>query len=176
MSEIIFTQTFQRKAAGYGLKDARYLCYAAMRAAGISINDAWNLTFQNAGLTWDKNRLKAEQQKLENLEGVQLFISELKKERENKSQIEEISADDLAKATSKEAILSDLLKARKLVKQNSKEWLDMTAKIADYARIKQDEIKEEDTTIHYYLPVNYPKTCKECLIWQNGKAIGQKKK
>ena len=176
MSEIIFTQTFQRKAAGYGLKDARYLCYAAMRAAGIGINDAWNLTFQNAGTTWDKNRLKAEQQKLENLDGVQLFVSELKKERENKSQIDEISADDLAKATSKEAILSDLLKARKLVKQNSKEWLDMTAKIADYARIKQDEIKEEDTTIHYYLPVNYPKTCKDCLLWQNGKAIGQKKK
>lgn len=176
MSEIIFTQTFQRKAAGYGLKDARYLCYAAMRAAGIGINDAWNLTFQNAGLTWDKNRLKAEQQKLENLEGVQLFIAELEKERENKSQTDEISADDLAKATSKEAILSDLLKARKLVKQNSKEWLDMTAKIADYARIKQDEIKEEDTTIHYHLPVNYPRTCKDCLLWQNGKAIGQKKK
>lgn len=176
MSEIIFTQTFQRKAAGYGLKDARYLCYAAMRAAGIGINDAWNLTFQNAGLTWDKNRLKAEQQKLENLEGVQLFISELKKERENKSQIDEISADDLAKATSKEKILSDLLKARNLTKPSSKEWIDITSKIADYARIKQDEIKEEDTTIHYYLPVNYPKTCKDCLIWQNGKAIGQKKK
>lgn len=176
MSEIIFTQTFQRKAAGYGLKDARYLCYAAMRAAGIGINDAWNLTFQNAGLTWDKNRLKAEQQKLENLEGVQQFISELKKERENKSQIEEISADDLAKATSKEKILSDLLKARNLTKPSSKEWIDITSKIADYARIKQDEIKEEDTTVHYYLPVNYPKTCKECLLWQNGKAIGQKKK
>lgn len=176
MSEIIFTQTFQRKAAGYGLKDARYLCYAAMRAAGIGINDAWNLTFQNAGLTWDKNRLKAEQQKLENLEGVQLFVSELKKERENKSQVDEISADDLAKATSKEKILSDLLKARNLTKPSSKEWIDITSKIADYARIKQDEIKEEDTTIHYYLPVNYPKTCKECLIWQNGKAIGQKKK
>lgn len=175
MSEIIFTQTFQRKAAGYGLKDARYLCYAAMRAAGVGINDAWNLTFQNAGLTWDKNRLKAEQQKLENLEGVQLFISELKKERENKSQIEEISADDLAKATSKEKILSDLLKARNLTKPSSKEWIDITSKIADYARIKQDEIKEEDTTIHYYLPVNYPKTCKDCLLWQNGKAIKQKK-
>ena len=175
MSEIIFTQTFQRKAAGYGLKDARYLCYAAMRAAGIGINDAWNLTFQNAGLTWDKNRLKIEQQKLENLDGVQQFIAELKKERENKSQIEEISADDLAKATSKEKILSDLLKARNLTKPSSKEWIDITSKIADYARIKQDEIKEEDTTIHYYLPVNYPKTCKDCLLWQNGKAIGQKK-
>lgn len=176
MSEIIFTQTFQRKAAGYGLKDARYLCYAAMRAAGIGINDAWNLTFLNAGQTWDKSRLKAEQQKLENLDGVQQFVAELKKERESKSQTDEISADDLAKATSKEKILSDLLKARNLTKPSSKEWIDITSKIADYARIKQDEIKEEDTTIHYYLPVNYPKTCKDCLLWQNGKAIGQKKK
>lgn len=175
MSEIIFTQTFQRKAAGYGLKDARYLCYAAMRAAGIGINDAWNLTFQNAGLTWDKNRLKAEQQKLESLDGVQKFIEDIKKENEGSGETNEISADDLAKATSKEKILSDLLKARALTKPSSKEWIDITAKIADYARIKQDEIKEEDTTIHYYLPVNYPKTCKECLIWQNGKATGQKK-
>lgn len=175
MSEIIFTQTFQRKAAGYGLKDARYLCYAAMRAAGVGINDAWNLTFQNAGLTWDKNRLKAEQQKLESLDGVQKFIEDIKKENEGNGETNEISADDLAKATSKERILSDLLKARALTKPSSKEWIDITAKIADYARIKQDEIKEEDTTIHYYLPVNYPKTCKECLIWQNGKATGQKK-
>lgn len=174
MSEIIFTQTFQRKAKDYGLVRPEYLCYAAMRAAGIGINDAWNTAFQNAGLTWDKNRLKAEQQKLENLDGVKKFIKEIKKE--GRSESTEISADELAKATSKEKILSDLLKARNLTKPSSKEWIDITAKIADYARIKQDEIKEEDTTIHYYLPVNYPKTCKDCLIWQNSKAIGPNKK
>ena len=175
MSEIIFTQTFQRKAAGYGLKDARYLCYAAMRAAGVGINDAWNLTFQNAGLTWDKNRLKAEQQKLEGLDGVQKFIADIKKVNGG-GEGDDMSADDLAKATSKEKILSDLLKARALTKASSKEWIDITAKIADYARIKQDEIKEEDSTIHYFIPVNYPTSCKDCLLHQNGDAIGPKKK
>lgn len=173
MSEIIFTQTFQRKAAGYGLKDARYLCYAAMRAAGVGINDAWNLTFQNAGLTWDKNRLKAEQQKLEGLDGVQKFIADIKKVNGG-GEGDDMSADDLAKATSKEKILSDLLKARALTKASSKEWIDITAKIADYARIKQDEIKEEDSTIHYFIPVNYPTSCKDCLIFQNGKNIHKK--
>ena len=173
MSEIIFTQTFQRKAAGYGLKDARYLCYAAMRAAGVGVNDAWNLTFQNAGLTWDKNRLKAEQQKLEGLDGVQRYITDIKKVN-GEGEGNDISADDLAKATSKEMILSDLLKARKLTKPSSKEWIDITAKIADYARIKQDEIKEEDSTIHYFIPVNYPTSCKDCLIFQNGKNIHKK--
>lgn len=173
MSEIIFTQTFQRKAARYGLKDARYLCYAAMRAAGIGINDAWNLTFQNAGLTWDKNRLKAEQQKLEGLDGVQRYIADIKKVN-GEGEGNDLSADDLAKATSKERILSDLLKARALTKPSSKEWIDITAKIADYARIKQDEIKEEDTTVNYFIPVNYPTSCKDCLIFQNGKNIHKK--
>ena len=44
MSDILFTQTLQRKAKEYGLAKAEYLCYAAMRAAGIGINDAWNMT------------------------------------------------------------------------------------------------------------------------------------
>ena len=138
MSEIIFTQTFQRKAKDYGLVRPEYLCYAAMRAAGIGINDAWNTAFQNAGLTWDKNRLKAEQQKLENLDGVKKFIKEIKKE--GRSESTEISADELAKATSKEKILSDLLKARNLTKPSSKEWIDITAKIADYARDRKSVV------------------------------------
>lgn len=168
MSEIIFTQSFQRKAKDYGLAKAEYLCYAAMRAAGIGVNDAWNMAFQNTGQTWDKSRLKAEQQKLEGLDGVQQFIADIKKVNEG-GEGNDLSADDLAKATSKERILSDLLKARALTKPSSKEWIDITAKIADYARIKQDEIKEEDTTIHYFIPVNYPTSCKDCLLQQNGK-------
>lgn len=168
MSEIIFTQSFQRKAKDYGLAKAEYLCYAAMRAAGIGVNDAWNTAFQNTGQTWDKSRLKAEQQKLEGLDGVQQFIADIKKVNEG-GEGNDLSADDLAKATSKERILSDLLKARALTKPSSKEWIDITAKIADYARIKQDEIKEEDTTIHYFIPVNYPTSCKDCLLQQNGK-------
>ena len=79
MSDILFTQTLQRKAKEYGLAKAEYLCYAAMRAAGIGINDAWNMAFQNTGQTWDKSRLKAEQQKLEGLDGVQKFIADIKK-------------------------------------------------------------------------------------------------
>lgn len=168
MSDIIFTQALQRKAKEYGLAKAEYLCYAAMRAAGIGINDAWNMAFQNTGQTWDKSRLKAEQQKLEGLDGVQRYIADIKKVN-GEGEGDDMSADDLAKATSKEKILSDLLKARALTKASSKEWIDITAKIADYARIKQDEIKEEDTTIHYFIPVNYPTSCKDCLLHQNGK-------
>nr|DAR09460.1 MAG TPA: hypothetical protein [Caudoviricetes sp.] len=169
MNEIIFSNQIRKRAKDYGLAKSEYLCYAAMRAAGISVSDAWNMTFQNAGLTWPKEKLKEEQEKLENLDGVKKFIDEHTNTKKQSGELTEFSSEELAKATSKENILRDLLKARMLTKASSKEWIDITSKIADYARIKQDEIKEEDTTIHYYLPVNYPTSHKDCLLWQNGK-------
>ena len=42
--------------------------------------------------------------------------------------------------------------------------------IADYTRIKQDDLQVEDTTVHKYLPVNYPTSCADCLLFKNGKA------
>lgn len=82
-----------------------------------------------------------------------------------------LSPDEIAKETSKEKLLSDLLLARSRTKSGSKEWIDITAKIADYAKIKQDDIKTDDQPIRYHLPVHYPRTCKDCLIYQNGKQL-----
>ena len=62
---------------------------------------------------------------------------------------------------SKERILQDLLLARKKVARGSREWIDMTKQIADITQAKKDEIKEEDTTILYYLPL----TCNNCELY-----------
>ena len=61
---------------------------------------------------------------------------------------------------SKEQLLKDLVLARKKVSYGSKEWIDMTKQIADITQAKKDELKEEDTTIHYYLPL----TCDRCSL------------
>lgn len=84
-----------------------------------------------------------------------------------------IPLDELAKATSKEKILSDLLKARKRTREGTKEWNDLTKMIADYAKIKQDEIKTDEQPIKYFLPARYPSSCKDCLIYQNKKSNGK---
>lgn len=173
MSDIIFSRAIQQKAKEYGVAEAAYLCYAAMRACGIGINDAWNLTFQNKGITWSKEQLKHEQQKLESLAGVTRFIEEHK--LDGKVIQSKDSAELLARATNKESKLIELQTVLETLTPGSNEWLKVNQQIIDVSRMKQDEISTEDNTILHYIPVNYPNRCEECLIWQNGQCPLQKK-
>lgn len=91
------------------------------------------------------------------------------------SDAEKLSPEELAKATSKEQILTDLIVARRKMKEGTKEWTEQTRLIAEYARIKQDELQTEDTTVHYFLPLNYPTNCQSCEIFKNGLSEFQKK-
>lgn len=156
------------KAKSYGMKSAEYIIYADLRAAGWCKRDAWSVAFQGTGLNWDKAELEREMNKLESLESVKKRIADVQGEHSDSA--DKLSPEELAKATSKEQILTDLVVARKKMKEGTKEWTEQTRLIAEYARIKQDEIQTEDTTVHYYLPVNYPQSCKDCLIFKNGKA------
>lgn len=154
------------KAKNYGMKSPEYLIYADLRAAGWSQRDAWMVAFQGTGLSWDKAELEREMNKLESLDSVKKRIADT----QGKAIEDKLSPEELAKATSKEQILTDLVVARKKMKEGTKEWTEQTRLIAEYARIKQDELQTEDSTVHFYLPVNYPNSCSECLIFKNGKA------
>ncbi|WP_333615736.1 hypothetical protein [Bacteroides pyogenes] len=174
MSKIVFTRGAQMLKRKYGVAEPEYLVYADLVACGWDKHDAWCVAFQNAGITWPKDQLLREMNKLGSLEGVQKRIADtkgIKAPKENES----ISDEELSQETSKSKILSDLVIARKKMKEGTKEWIELTKQIADLARLKNDDLATEDNTIHYYLPVNYPNKCEECLIWQNGKAKGQKK-
>lgn len=172
MTKIAFTKGAQILKRKYGVAEPEYLVYADLVACGWDRHDAWFVAFQNTGLTWQKEQLLREMNKLDSLVGVQKRIADIKepgKERRKKN----LSAEELARETSKEKILSDLVLAKSKQTPGSKEWNETVKMIADYNKIKQDEIKDDDNTIHYHLPVNYPNRCEECLIWQNGKAKGQ---
>lgn len=156
-----------KTSKSYGMKAPEYLIYADLRTAGWSQRDAWMVAFQGKGVTWPKAELEREMNKLEALGSVQKRIAE---QQGKKSSSEGLSPEELAKATSKEQILTDLVLARRRVKEGSKEWGDYTKMIGDFTKIKQDELQTEDTTIHFYTPINYPISCHDCLLFQNGKA------
>lgn len=166
MGEYNFSVHVQTMKKKYGMKQPEYLLYADLRAAGWTNYDAWGVAFQGQGLHWPKNQLDAEIKKLESLESVQTRMAEL---QGRKAQKAELTPEELAKATSKEQILTDLVTARKAMKPGTKEWSDLTKMIADYNKIKQDEIQTEDSTILYYLPISYPTSCAECLVAKAGK-------
>jgi hypothetical protein len=157
----------------YGMADVRYLIYADLRAVGWSKTDAWKIVFRDSSdkwLKWTKEKLEAEMKRLESLESVQKRI------KEARGKDEELTPEELAKEVSKEKILTDLVLSRRKQRQGSKEWQDTTKMIAEYAKIKQDDIQVEDTTVHFYLPANYPKSCYECMLFKNGIAEIQETK
>ena len=164
-----------KKAKALGMKDPRYYIYASLRGSGMPMRDCWAISFQGEGFNWTKDVLEREMNKLESLESVQKRIAEVQGKKAKNEDAEELSSEELAKATSKEQILKDLVLAQRKAKYGSPKWLKIVASIADYNKIKQDEIDTESTTCHFYLPVDYPSDCQSCLIFKNGKAICQRK-
>ena len=168
MEGYVLSPEVQRKAKRYGMADERYLIYADLRACGWTVDNAWNVAFNGEGASWSNAMLEREKKKLESLESVQKRIEEVTGKRT--SDKEDLTPEELAMETSKEKILKDLVIARRRYKEGSKEWTEQTKLIAEYSRIKQDDIQVEDTTCHFFLPTAYPTCCDDCLIFKNGKS------
>jgi predicted Zn-dependent protease len=167
---------FLKQAKQLKMASPEYKIYADLRAAGNAMRDSWAIAFQGYGFNWPKDTFERELNKLESLESVQKRIAEVQGKKEKNENSEELTAEELAKATSKEQILKDLVLAQRKAKYGSPEWLKIVASIADYNKIKQDEIDTENNVCHFYLPVNYPNRCEDCIIFKNGQATFQKKK
>lgn len=163
-----------KKVKALKMKDPRYYIYASLRGSGMSIRDSWAVAFQGEGFNWPKDTLEREMNKLESLESVQTRIAEVQGKKAKNESADELSPEELAKATSKEQILTDLVIARRRMKEGTKEWTEQTRLIAEYARIKQDELQTEDSTVHFYLPINYPTGKDDCLLFKNGLCKGGK--
>ena len=148
-----------RKSRTYGMADVHYLIYADLRACGWTMRNAWMVAFNGQGTNWTKDMLEKEMNRLESLESVQKRIEEVTGKRT--SDKEDLTPEELAKETSKEKILKDLVIARRRYKEGSKEWTEQTKLIAEYSRIKQDDRQVEDTTVHSHHPVSYPNRCEE---------------
>lgn len=165
-----------KKAKALGMKDPRYYIYASLRGSGMPMRDCWAISFQGEGFNWTKDVLEREMNKLESLESVQKRIAEVQGKKAKNENSEELTQEELIKATSKEEILRNLVIAQRKQKFGSPEWQKTTAMIADYSKIKQDEIDTENNVVHYYIPLSMPRCCEDCIIFKNGQATFQKKK
>lgn len=147
---------------------AEELAFADLCAVGWEPADAWAVALRK-GLTWRKAQLKEEIEQLRNkpevierIDAVKAVlragqVEKIKKATNNERQ------STISQAMSKEQMLFDLQTALTGMAVGSKEWLDTKKLIIDVTRMKQDEVKDEETTIHHYLPVDYPVSCEYCL-------------
>lgn len=147
---------------------AEQLCFADLLAVGWDATDAYYLAFRK-GMTWVRKALKEEVERLQNMQAVkdricevQSVLSERQKEAVKQTAKKERNAV-VDTAMSKEQMLYDLQTAVATMTPGSKEWLDTKKLIVDVTRMKQDEVVNEESTIHHFLPVKYPTGCQDCL-------------
>ena len=81
--------------------------------------------------------------------------------KQYESSSEEEEERTAIKLLSKEEILQEALQSALSLPVNDKNRVEILMKYADLAQMKKEEIKEEDTTIHYYLPL----TCNNCSLY-----------
>lgn len=145
------------------------LAFSDLVSQGWPEEDAWAVAIRK-GSTWNRAALKAEVAKLLASEQVQQRIAE-NKDVLQQSQIDKIqqemkdNADELLEmATNKEKKLIELQTILSKLKPGSTEYNKVNDQIINISRMKQNEVKTDDKTIHYYLPVSYPTGCHDCLF------------
>ena len=156
-------------ARGYKLTPEQ-LAFADLVTLGWPEEDAWAVSIRTGAATWNRTAFKDEVAKLLATEAVQQRISE-NKEILRQSQIDRIQQDMkdnqdelLELATNKEKKLIELQSILKNLKPGSTEYNKVNDQIINISRMKQNEVKTDDKTIHYYLPVAYPTGCQDCLL------------
>lgn len=147
---------------------AEDMAFADLCAVGWEPSDAYIVAYHK-GATWVKKALKAEVERMlatapvqDRIAEVKNVLSERQKEAVRKTTKSERNAV-VDTAMSKEQMLYDLQTAKLGMTVGSKDWLEVNKLIVDVTRMKQDEVQQEDNTIHFFLPVHYPTGCQDCL-------------
>ena len=165
--ELEVSQKTQKVCKTFKL-NAEALAFADLCAVGWEPEDAFIVAFHK-GSTWIKRALKEEVAKMLKSELVQARMADTKEvlSARQKAAIKQTNKKErdrvIDAAMSKEQMLYDLQTAKAKHEVGSKEWLDTNKLIVDVTRMKQDEVKQDDKTIVYHLPVHYPTGCQDCL-------------
>lgn len=166
--EVTVSAKTSKQARSLGLTPEK-MAFADLITQGWPEEDAYAMTVRTGMATWNRTAIKDEVAKLLASEPVQQRIA-ANKEVLRKNQVERIqkdmqeNADELLElATNKEKKLIELQSLLKNLKPGSTEYNKINDQIINISRMKQNEVKTDDKTIHYYLPVSYPTGCQDCL-------------
>lgn len=136
----------------------------------------WNPSYSTLMNQQDAERLLTDNKAV--IEYIDSRIKEIEnaKKRAKKAAIEAEKAEaiqeiDMATELSKEMQLKELLIAKGKHAVGSKEWLDIKKLIADLSKIKQDELKDEDDFVHFYVPLQ----CHQCDLYLKEKTRQKRK-
>lgn len=165
------------------LKTPMHKVFCELVLAGWEKEDAyafsglWNPTYSTLMNIQDMNHLLKEDAGVVSYIDMRVKEMELLKKKAKRAAAEEekakteIAEIDMTTELSKEMQLKELLVAKQKFAVGSKEWLDVKKMIAEITRVKQDEMKDEEDVVHFYVPIQ----CHNCSLYMAQKAKMEKK-
>lgn len=135
-----------------------------LMAIGWDQIDAYLVTFHK-GLSKAEPELRSITDDIVNNPSFKKHMEEvnLKVKEDNIAASKRITGEDdtFIEQSSKEYTLRQLVSAREAFQPGSSDWLKINQQIIDVTQMKKDEIKEEENTIHYFLPLR----CYRCALF-----------
>ena len=142
--------------------------FADLMLAGWKDNDAYIAAF-GYNINLSDSYIKSQMRTTINNSDFAKYMEATSKKKEKKEinleNSDDITLEEALSLATKEETLKGLIIAKSKMKAGSKEWLDATKLIADLQQMKKDIVEEEDTTVHYYLPL----TCNRCSLYLTNK-------
>lgn len=166
-SDYIYDKSTEKLAKEYNLTPDE-LAIVDLVSCGWTRKEAFKLVYR-VGESWSPQALRDALNELFNKEGAKMRRKENSKEVPVPVTEERTTDANILESVSKENTLRDLIKAREKMVSGSKDWIEITKMIADITRMKQDEVKTEDNTITFYLPV----TCHRCPMYMENVKAGK---
>lgn len=134
--------------------------FADLMLSGWKEEDAYVAAF-GYNINYSEEYVRAQMRNVISNPDFSKYIEQKGKNMEGRAtpdELESLTGGNILQKATKEETLKDLLLAKSKMRFGSKEWLDATKLIADLQQMKKDTVDEEDTTVHYYLPLN----CHQC--------------
>lgn len=177
------TNALLKECKKYKLRTPMHKVFCELVLAGWEKEDAyafsglWNPTYSTLMNIQDMNHLLKEDVGVVNYIDMRVKEQEALKKKAKRAAAEEekvkteIAEIDMTTELSKEMQLKELLVAKQKFAVGSKEWLDVKKMIAEITRVKQDEMKDEEDVVHFYVPIQ----CHNCSLYIAQKAKMEKK-
>lgn len=177
------TNALLKECKKYKLRTPMHKVFCELVLAGWEKEDAyafsglWNPTYSTLMNIQDMNHLLKEDAGVVSYIDMRVKEMELLKKKAKRAAAEEekskteIAEIDMTTELSKEMQLKELLVAKQKFAVGSKEWLDVKKMIAEITRVKQDEMKDEEDVVHFYVPIQ----CHNCSLYMAKKAKLEKK-
>lgn len=144
--------------------DAKEMAYATLVTNGWNKADAYMVCYGES-ITVSKEYVLGKVSELENNDKLNAYIVE----KQNEKKSEKNEDKELIKSLSKEETLKELARARNMYTIGSKEWIDINKQIIDVNNLKKNEVKTDDTTVHYFMPAN----CEICSLYVAAQKKGE---